>query len=456
MLRLFSWVTCVILLFFNLRRLAFLLAAAYDLVCPRPPDQTHQNVPAPGVSPGPVWGSSVTHHVLILVPLRNEARSLPGLLAALLALDYPPSSLTIGLIDDGSTDGSGRLIDEFASSHAHVVVLHHPTSLGKANALNGALRQWSQGDLVMVYDADARPRPNSLRQIVAAFDDPMVAGAGGLIRPRNGLATPSATYSALERLVHQQVTQRAKDRLDLAPALLGSHCAYRRRDLEMAGGFPSGALLEDSHLTVMLARQGRKTRFLPNAVATDQVPETLRSYWRQHVRWGRGFHDVALRQAASSAPPRSRGSTLGSAVSRQPSAVSRLQASRLVLRLELWMFALGYLDRLALLMGFGLLVIDRVTRARSKRGKALAALVGVNLILPYVQIALTLVAERASLAWWLRLSCVPFFFVVDIAAAAWSILLSLARRPRVWQQTERQRSEEWTAPAGLRMPPGTR
>ena len=430
MLRLLTWATCAILLLFNLRRLAFLLAAAYDLLRPRSPERTPQDVPALGLTARSVGEPSATHHVLILVPLRNEARSLPGLLAALLALDYSPSSLTIGLIDDGSTDSSSRLMDEFASSYAEVVVLHNATSLGKANALNAGLRQWPQGDLVMVYDADARPRPDSLRQIVAAFDDPMVAGAGGLIQPSNGLKTPAATYSALERLVHQQVTQRAKDRLDLAPALLGSHSAYRRHDLELAGGFPGGALLEDSQLTITFARQGRRTRFLLDAVATDHVPETLHSYWRQHVRWGRGFHDVALQQTATSAPPPPKGSTLRSAISRR-------QAGRLVLRFELWIFALGYLDRLALLIGASLLAIDKVTRSRSKSSKAMAALIGVNLILPYVQIALALVAERASLAWWLRLPLVPFFFLIDIAAAAWSILLSLARRPKRWQQTER-------------------
>ena len=112
------------------------------------------------------------------------------------------------------------------------------------------------------------------------------------------------------------------------------------------------------------------------------------------------------------------------------------------------MFALGYLDRLALLLGAGLLARDRVTRSKSKSTKALAALIGVNLILPYVQIALALVAERASLAWWLRLPLVPFFFLIDIAAAAWSILLSLARRPRLWQQTERQKSGEWRVDSG--------
>ena len=437
MLRLLTWSTSALLLLFNLRRLAFLLAAAYDLLRPR------LRQPESGLD---------LCHVLILVPLRNEVRSLPGLFTSLLTLDYPPPLLTIGLIDDGSTDGSGQLMDEFASAHPHVVVLHNSTSLGKANALNAGLRQWPQGDLVMVYDADARPQPDSLRQIVAAFDDPLVAGAGGLIRPRNGLATPSATYSAIERLVHQQVTLRAKDRLDLRPAILGSHCAYRRSDLQAAGGFPGGALLEDSQLTVDFARSGRRTRFLPCALATDHVPETLRGYWRQHVRWGRGFHEVAEKQAraagqisgfseetgdrrAETGDRRAEtGDRSAEAGDRRAEAGDR---SALVVRLELWLFALGYLDRLALMMACGLLVQKRATRARSSEGGLLAAIASTTLLLPYAQIMLAFAAERASLSWWLRLPLVPFFFLIDIAAALWSTVLSLARRPRVWQQTER-------------------
>lgn len=423
MLRLLTWSTSALLLLFNLRRLAFLLAAAYDLLRPR------LRQPESGLD---------LCHVLILVPLRNEVRSLPGLFTSLLTLDYPPPLLTIGLIDDGSTDGSGQLMDEFASAHPSVVVLHNSTSLGKANALNAGLRQWPQGDLVMVYDADARPQPDSLRQIVAAFDDPLVAGAGGLIRPRNGLATPSATYSAIERLVHQHVTLRAKDRLDLRPAILGSHCAYRRSDLQAAGGFPGGAFLEDSQLTVDFARSGRRTRFLPGALATDHVPETLRGYWRQHVRWGRGFHEVAERRARAYGQISGFSEETGDR--REVTGDRRAETGdrrAFALRLELWLFALGYLDRLALMMACGLLAQKRAARARSSEGGLLAALVGMTLLLPYAQIVLAFAAERASLSWWLRLPLVPFFFLIDIAAALWSTMLSLARRPRVWQQTER-------------------
>lgn len=448
-----------VLLLFSLRRLVFLLAAAWDWVIGHRLSVIGDQLSVIGDgSPATDDRSPATDHrslttVLILAALRNEAATLPGLLASLLALDYPAEWLTVGLIDDGSTDGTAGLVDEAAAGHAQVEALHNPASLGKASALNAGLRRWPAGEIVAVYDVDARPQPDSLRHIATAFGDPAVAAAGGLIRPANGLVSLTATYGAIERLVHQQVTMRAKDRLGLAPALLGSNCAYRRSDLAAAGDFPAGAFLEDSHLTVEFARQGRRTRFLPVAVARDRVPETLRGYWRQHVRWGRGFHDVLLSrpfgfliagQAASSARPTLH--TQQQASPGKPEGSGRPPAG--LLRLELRLFSLGYLDRLALLLGVGLLAVRRLQTGKAairdwkdQPGSAimcaLAGLVGLNLLLPYAQIVLALLIERATPAWWLRLPLVPLFFGVDVAAAAWSAVLSLVRRPQVWTATER-------------------
>lgn len=421
-----AWLASAVLLLFHSRRLVYLLAAVYDLWASRPHPLTRLE------AKGSPDAHRSTRELLILVPMRNEAASLPSLVDCLLALDYPESCRTIGLIDDGSTDGTGELIDSYAAAHSHVCSLHttSPAGLGKADALNAGLARWPQGEIVVVYDADSRPRPDSLAQIVGAFDDLYVAAAGGLVRPSNGLVTPVATYSAIERLVHQHVTLRAKDRLKLAPAILGSNCAYRRRDLEMVGGFPGGAYLEDSQLTVDLARLGRGLRFLPGAVAQDSVPETLAGYWRQHVRWGRGFHDVAKTQL-------------------RQRRVSQCSAGRetgeespkagLLLRLELWLFALGYLDRLALVLGAWLMVAWRVVVGQGwpKAMRLLAAMVGLTFLLPYAQIVLTLLAERATRAWWLRTPLVPLLFLVDTAAAVWSLMANLSQRPRAWQPTER-------------------
>lgn len=427
------------LLLFNARRLLFLAVAALDLGG-RGRLRPGRAAPASGrmiIRPDALPG------LLVLAPMRNELGSLEGLAASLLALDYPTDRLTIGLIDDASTDGSAAAMEHLAARHRRLQVLHNPRRLGKADSLNAGLQRWLDGEIVAVYDADTRPQPESLRQIAAAFADDNVAAAGGLIRPANGLASLTASYGALERLVHQQVTLRAKDRLDLAPAILGSNCAYRRTSLEAAGGFPSGALLEDSHLTVDLARRGWRTRFLPEAAAADRVPETLGGYWRQHVRWSRGFADVAARQLPGqrTARPARRAPGPATPVATEPRTPGVSPVRRWFQRTELALFSLGYLDRLALLASIGLLALRRLAGAGSRATELLAALLAANVALPYVQAILALLAERAPAAWWTRLPVLPFFFAVDAAAAAWSTAMSASRRPAVWQPTERSLAE---------------
>ncbi|MEZ4771343.1 MAG: glycosyltransferase family 2 protein [Caldilineales bacterium] len=412
-----------VLLVFNTRRLVFLAAASLDLLGWRTSyrDKSLQTDP-------------MLPTVLALAPMRNEAGSLSGLVNGLLALAYPAQRLTIGLIDDASTDGTGAAMDALAAAYPHIHALHNRVRLGKADSLNAGLAHWPVGEIIAVYDADARPASDSLRQIAAAFADPNVAAAGGMIRPANGLASLTASYAAVERLVHQQVTMRAKERLDLAPAILGSNCAYRRADLEAAGGFPGGAFLEDSHLTVTFARQGRRTRFLPDAVAGDSVPETLRGYWRQHVRWGRGFVDVAAGGGESTGAGKrlQPASDIG-----KPVEAASWREADLVRRAELALFSLGYLDRLALLAGVALAAARGFAGRRGRLDTLLRGMLIANVVLPYAQIAAALTAERASPAWWVRLPILPAFFAVDAAAALWSAVLSAGQRPRTWQQTER-------------------
>ena len=106
-------------------------------------------------------------------------------------------------------------------------------------------------------------------------------------------------------------------------------------------------------------------------------------------------------------------------------------------RVELTLFSLGYLDRLTLMAGLGLAMFQRAAGIGARTNRVLAAALLLNVALPYGQIAAALAAERATLAWWIRLPVLPAFFIVDAAAAIWSTALSISRQPRTWQQTER-------------------
>lgn len=350
--------------------------------------------------------------VLVLVACRDEAPLIPGLARALAALDYPAPRLHVILIDDGSHDATRAAMELTVRAHPNWHVLPLDTNHGKARALNAARARFPVGEIIYVFDADHRPAPGALRRAVAYFADPSVAGVSGRTVPSNALATPAAYYSTVESYVHQMLTMRAKDRLALAPALLGSNCGYRRAALDAVGGFQPGALLEDSDLTLRLALAGYRLRFAEDAVAAYEVPETRAGYLKQHARWARGYNDVARAHTP--------------ALLRAPLPP--------LLRFELLMFVLGYLDRIALLAATALGALSLLSPRRFPfpRRVLCAALVA-----PFAQIVLLFVEQRVPFAFWVRLPLVPLFFALDIFAAARALLDSLLGRQRVWSHTPR-------------------
>lgn len=413
MLHLAALAAASVLLAFSLRRAALLAAA----VTPALPRRSASAAAAPPRAPAarPVEPAPLLPPVTALIPCRDEAASLPALLAALDALDYPRGRLRAALIDDGSIDASAQLARGWAAARPWAHVIELPANHGKAQALNQALDALPPlgGEIVVVYDADHQPDPGSLRALVAALADPRVAGASGQMRVVNGAASPAAAYAAIESLVHQFITMRAKDRLGLAPALLGSNVAYRRSALADAGGFTRGALLEDTDLTLAFALAGWRTRFAAASVSRHRAPVSMRGYLQQHLRWNRGFH-----QAGGG---------------RLPSLWRSPRLSRL-LKLELAFFTLGYADRLALLAGGLFTLLDAIRPGTAGFPRIVwLAYFGV----PALEMTAALRLAGEPLAAFGRLAVVPFFFVLDIAVAAWAALASVLHRPAHWTATER-------------------
>ena len=389
-----SWFVASVLLFFTARRWLFLFAALT-------PQRREATVPAD------------QPHVAILTPVRNEIETLPALLLALDRLDYPAGRLVILLLDDGSTDGSAGLMACWVAERPNWHLVTLPRNVGKARALNAGLAYLcamavkpAPETIVVVYDADERPQPDALRYLVAPFRDARVGAVSGRRAVSNPLDSPAASYTTCEGLLHQLITMRAKERLGLAPAVLGANCAYRRAALESVGAFKPGALLEDSDLSVKLPQAGWIIRFEPRAISYHAVPTTVSGYWQQHTRWARGFNEVARENGWR---------VLFNA--RLP----------LALRLELAAFALGYLDRLALALAAGLILLRKWSRFP-------VWVVIFSLVTPFVQMIAALKLAGASAAMWRRLGWLPFFFGLDMAMAASGFWATIRRAPQIWEE----------------------
>jgi glycosyltransferase involved in cell wall biosynthesis len=102
-------------------------------------------------------------YLTIIIPVFNEAATIGILLNKLVNLHFPEwiSQLQLIAVDDGSTDGSRNILEQYLNSIPNFTILHHPVNLGKGAAIQTAISV-IKGDLVLICDADLELIPDDI------------------------------------------------------------------------------------------------------------------------------------------------------------------------------------------------------------------------------------------------------------------------------------------------------
>jgi glycosyltransferase involved in cell wall biosynthesis len=120
----------------------------------------------------------------VVVPSRDRARVLDGCLRSLVAQDVDPGRFDVLVVDNGSVDGTGEVVTDFARSHPrHSVRLVREEVPGLLAARHRAALDSSTPILCFVDD-DIVADPGWLRCVLEAFDSPDVHLVGGPSLPR--------------------------------------------------------------------------------------------------------------------------------------------------------------------------------------------------------------------------------------------------------------------------------
>lgn len=90
--------------------------------------------------------------VSIIVPVYNSSKYLDRFMDSILAQTMPQGDYEVILVDDGSTDDSGDILDNYAKKYDHMRVIHQWNS-GPAAARNAALKK-ATGEYVAFVDPD--------------------------------------------------------------------------------------------------------------------------------------------------------------------------------------------------------------------------------------------------------------------------------------------------------------
>lgn len=236
--------------------------------------------------------------VTVFVPAHNEEQVISGMLDALLAQDYPADRLQIVPINDRSSDGTARILDEYAGRHpGRIMPFHRQEGLGgKAAALRDATPRFG-GEVHLVFDADYLPGRGLVKQLVAPFFDPEVGAVMGRVVPHNVSRSLLTRLLDLERAGGYQVDQQARMNLRLVPQYGGTVGGVRRAALEAVGGWNATTLAEDTDITYRLLLAGWEVVYQNRSECYEEVPENWPTRIRQIMRWTTG-HNQALRRHA--------------------------------------------------------------------------------------------------------------------------------------------------------------
>lgn len=110
--------------------------------------------------------------ISIIIPIYNAEKFLPECLDSVLCQDFP--SFELLLIDDGSTDASGKIADRYATKDSRIAVVHQPNA-GVSEARNRGLAL-ARGEYIAFIDADDRVSPTYLSHFLPFESDLAIAG----------------------------------------------------------------------------------------------------------------------------------------------------------------------------------------------------------------------------------------------------------------------------------------
>ncbi|WP_235521206.1 bifunctional polysaccharide deacetylase/glycosyltransferase family 2 protein [Cellulomonas sp. Leaf395] len=219
--------------------------------------------------------------VTVLVPAYNEAVGIERAVRSLVASDHP--ELEVVVIDDGSTDGTGDVVERLGLPGVRLV---RQANAGKAAALRTGTRVASHDVLVML-DGDTVFEPDTIRQLVQPLRDLAVGAVSGntKVGNRTGLL---GRWQHLEYVSGFNLDRRLQDLLGCITTVPGAAGAFRRQAVEAAGGLSSETLAEDTDITMGVLRAGYRVVHEERARAWTEAPSSVNDLWRQRYRWSYG------------------------------------------------------------------------------------------------------------------------------------------------------------------------
>ncbi|MBI4015363.1 MAG: glycosyltransferase [Candidatus Aenigmarchaeota archaeon] len=213
--------------------------------------------------------------VSILIIARNEEHNIPKLFKSLKRLRYPRDSYEIVLIDDKSTDNTGKVAKSFGAR-----VVRNENWAGRGRARNIALKN-AKYDHVAWIDADCEiVNENWLNDMIPYLKGKVVGVAGTHVFPSHGNSVQKAIWFLPG--MHME-TDKPKE-FSRAPT---TSSLFLKKPLIDVGMFNEKLVTgEDLEICMRLRKNGYKFMLIPSAKIIIGYRKTAFRYMEQQIEYG--------------------------------------------------------------------------------------------------------------------------------------------------------------------------
>jgi len=234
----------------------------------------------------------------IIVAARNEEDKILDCLQALDEVEYAEGRLEIIIVNDNSTDSTGRIINSFIEGKPKFKVIVPDGKIGnlkgKTNALAHALKI-AAGEIILTTDADCTPQKQWVKTVASYFRKDVGAVLGFTTQSGN---SPFCGMQAMDFLYLQTVASGSAN-FNKPTSCIGNNMAYRKSVYDEVGGYENipFSITEDMKLMMEIHDLKKYEIVYPldkDALMVSKPLSTYKEIFWQKKRWGVGGVDSKL------------------------------------------------------------------------------------------------------------------------------------------------------------------
>lgn len=224
--------------------------------------------------------------VSVMIPAHNEQDVIEKTVENVLAMDY--EKFEIFIIDDRSEDNTAEKLKELEQKYenVHAYIRAKDAFPGKSAVLNEVL-PLTKGEAILVFDADARVKPDFLTNLIPHLEKDNVGAVQArkviINRDENFLTRCQDNEYALD--THFQVSRSC---IKGAVELRGNGELLKREALLDINGWNNYTITDDLDMSTRLHIKGWDVRFCPDVCVYEEAVVRFIPLLKQRRRWVEG------------------------------------------------------------------------------------------------------------------------------------------------------------------------